>query len=169
LGANFNSRLNLNLREDKGWTYGARSNFNGNKYSVEYTFSSGIRADATDSALTEVLKEINQYAASGITNEELSFMKSALGQRDALLYETPGQKSGFVGRLLEYNLEGNYVDQQNAILADMTKAEVDALAKKWLQTDQYIILLVGDKSKIQPGLSKFGYDIVELDTDGNRK
>ena len=169
LGANFNSRLNLNLREDKGWTYGARSNFSGNKYSVEYTFSSGIRADATDSALTEVLKEINQFAASGITNEELSFMKSALGQRDALLYETPGQKSGFVGRLLEYNLEGNYVDQQNAILAGMTKAEVDALAKKWLQTDQYIILLVGDKSKIQPGLSKFGYDIVELDTDGNRK
>jgi zinc protease len=100
LGANFNSRVNLNLREDKGWTYGARGNFSGNKYSVEYTFSSGIRANATDSALTEVLKEINNYAKNGITDEEVTFMKSALGQRDALLYETPGQKSGFVGRLL---------------------------------------------------------------------
>jgi zinc protease len=169
LGANFNSRLNLNLREDKGWTYGARSNFSGNKYYVEYTFSSGIRADATDSALTEVLKEINTYAASGITAEELEFTKSALGQRDALLYETPSQKSGFVSRLLEYNLEGTYVDVQNKILSDMNKTQSDALAKKWLKTDNLNILLVGDKAKIMEGLKKFEYPIVELDVDGNRK
>jgi zinc protease len=169
LGANFNSRLNLNLREDKGWTYGARSNFSGNKYYVEYTFSSGIRADATDSALTEVMKEINNYAATGITAEELEFTKSALGQRDALLYETPSQKSGFVARLLEYNLEGTYVDVQNKILSEMNKSQSDALAKKWLQTNNLNILLVGDKAKIMEGLKKFGYPIVELDVDGNRK
>jgi len=169
LGANFNSRLNLNLREDKGWTYGARANFSGSKYSVEYTFSSGIRADATDSALTEVLKEINNYAASGITSDEINFMKSAIGQRDALQYETPGQKSGFVARLLEYNLEGDYVATQTKILTMMNKAEIDQLAKKWLQTDKMNILLVGDKAKILPGLQKFGYDIIELDTDGNKK
>jgi zinc protease len=169
LGANFNSRLNLNLREDKGWTYGARASFSGNKYSVDYTFSSGIRADATDSALTEVMKEINNYATSGITADEINFMKSAIGQRDALQYETPGQKSGFVARLLEYNLEGDYVATQTKILTMMNKAEIDQLAKKWLQTDNMNILLVGDKAKILPGLQKFGYEIVELDTDGNRK
>jgi zinc protease len=169
LGANFNSRLNLNLREDKGWTYGARASFSGNKYSVEYTFSSGIRANATDSALTEVLNEINNYAAKGITEDEIAFMKSAIGQRDALQYETPGQKSGFVNRLLEYNLEGNYIDAQNAILKNINKTEIDALAKKWLQTDKMNILLVGDKAKILPGLQKFGYEIVTLDIDGNRK
>ena len=169
LGANFNSRLNLNLREDKGWTYGARASFSGDKYSVSYTFSSGIRADVTDSALTEVLKEINNYAASGITNEEINFMKSAIGQKDALQYETPGQKSGFVAKLLEYNLEGNYIDAQNAILKSINKSEIDALAKKWLQTDKMNILLVGDKAKILPGLQKFGYEIIELDADGNRK
>ena len=169
LGANFNSRLNLNLREDKGWTYGARASFSGNKYSVEYTFSSGIRADATDSALTEVMKEINNYAAEGITSDEINFMKSAIGQRDALQYETPGQKSGFVARLLEYNLEGDYVATQNRILTMMSKAEIDQLAKKWLQTDKMNILLVGDKAKILPGLQKFGYEIIELDNDGNRK
>ena len=169
LGANFNSRLNLNLREDKGWTYGARASFSGSKYSVDYTFSSGIRADATDSALTEVMKEINNYATSGITADEINFMKSAIGQRDALQYETPGQKSGFVARLLEYNLEGNYVAVQNKILTMMNKAEIDQLAKKWLQTDKMNILLVGDKAKILPGLQKFGFEIIELDTDGNRK
>ena len=169
LGANFNSRINLNLREDKGWTYGARSNFSGDKYGVQYTFSSGIRADATDSALTEVMKEINQYASTGITADEMTFMKSALGQRDALLYETPGQKSGFINRILEYNLPGDYVDTQNQILKDISKTEIDALAKKWLQTDAVNILLVGDKAKILPGLQKFGYEIIELDADGNRK
>ncbi len=169
LGGNFNSRLNLNLREDKGWTYGARSNFSGSKYSVEYTFSSGIKANATDSALTEVFKEMNNYANKGITDEELAFMKSAIGQRDALQYETPGQKSGFINRLLENNLEGNYIDIQNSLLENISKSDVDALAKKWIQTDKMNILLVGDKEKILPGLQKFGYDIIELDVDGNRK
>ncbi len=169
LGANFNSRINLNLREDKGWTYGARASFSGDKYSVRHTFSSGIRADATDSALTEVMKEINNYVATGITADEVSFMKSALGQRDALLYETAGQKSGFIGRILEYNLPGNFVDTQNEILKNISKAEIDALAKKWLQPGKVNILLVGDKEKIMPGLQKFGYEIIELDTDGNRK
>ncbi len=169
LGGNFNSRLNLNLREDKGWTYGARSNFSGSKYSVEYTFSSGIKANATDSALTEVVKEMNNYANKGITDEELAFMKSAIGQRDALQYETPGQKSGFINRLLENNLEGNYIDIQNSLLENISKSDVDALAKKWIQPDKMNILLVGDKEKILPGLQKFGYEIIELDVDGNRK
>ena len=169
LGANFNSRLNLNLREDKGWTYGARANFSGDKYRVEYTFSSGIRANATDSALSEVLKEINEYATAGIKDDEIAFMKSAIGQRDALQYETPGQKSGFVSRLLEYNLKGNYVEKQTNILNTINKKKIDALAKKWLQTSNMIILLVGDKNKILPGIQRFGYEIIELDSDGNRK
>jgi zinc protease len=58
LGGDFNSRLNLNLREDKGWTYGARSGFNSDEHGGVFEFSSGIRADATDSALTEVMKEL---------------------------------------------------------------------------------------------------------------
>ena len=169
LGGNFNSRLNLNLREDKGWTYGARSSFSGNKYSVEYLFSSGIKANATDSALSEILKEINHYTVDGITDDEIAFMKSAVGQRDALQYETPAQKSGFVAKLLEYNLEGNYIDTQSSILKRISKPVISALAKKWLQTDKMNILLVGDKEKIMPGLQKFGFEIVELDSDGNRK
>ena len=169
LGGNFNSRLNLNLREDKGWTYGARSSFSGNKYHVEYLFSSGIKANATDSALSEIAKEINHYASDGITDEEIAFMKSAVGQRDALQYETPSQKSGFVAKLLEYNLEGDYIDKQSSILKTISKDDISNLAKKWLQTDKMNILLVGDKEKIMPGLQKFGFEIVELDTDGNRK
>lgn len=168
-GGTFSCRINMNLREDKGWTYGARSNFSGNKYTGTYTFSSGIRADATDSALNEVIRELKNYADNGITAEEITFIKSALGQRDALNYETSGQKEGFIDRILEYDLPANFVDKQNEILKNMTKAEIDVLAKKWLQADKMNILLVGDKTKILPGLQKMGYEIIELDTDGNRK
>ena len=75
LGGAFNSRLNLNLREDKGWTYGARSGFDGDKYTGEFGFSSGIKAGATDSALSEVMKELSKYETGGITDEELIFYK----------------------------------------------------------------------------------------------
>ncbi len=169
LGGAFNSRLNLNLREDKGWTYGARSGFSGDSYTGEFTFSAGIRANATDSALIEIMKEIKNYAASGITKEEIDFMKSAIGQRDALAYETSNQKAGFIRRILEYNLPADFVVQQNKILAAINKNDIDALAKKWLPADKMNILLVGDKATILPGLQKLGYDIVELDLDGNKK
>ena len=93
----------------------------------------------------------------------------AIGQRDALAYETGAQKAGFVGRILQYNLPSNFVTTQSNILKNMKKAELDALAKKWLDVDKMNILLVGDKAKILPGLQKMGYEIVELDVDGNRK
>ena len=168
LGSDFNSRLNLNLREDKGWTYGARSSFSADEYSGDFEFSSGIRADATDSALVEVMKELKNYRENGVTEAELKFMKNSLGQRDALLYETGIQKAGFIGRILDYNLPANYVDQQNKILAKITKQEIDAVAKKMLNPEKMNILLVGDKAKILAGVKKLGYEIIELDADGKK-
>jgi zinc protease len=168
-GGAFNSRVNLNLREDKGWTYGARSSVTGDKYTGEFFFGSGIRANATDSALVEVMKEISTFAKSGITDEELKFMRSAIGQRDALRYETPFQKAGFIERMLDYNLPADYVDQQTRIISSISKEEINKLASKWLNKDKMYILLVGDKEKIQPGLHRLGYDIIELDVNGNQK
>jgi len=166
LGGAFNSRLNLNLREDKGWTYGARSSFSGGKQTGDFIFSAGIRANATDSAMIEIMKELKNYEQSGITDEELAFMKSAIGQRDALRYETGFQKAGFIGNILDNNLPADYVDQQNKIVANITKAEIDALAKKWITDGKMNVLVVGDKAKILPGLQKLGYEIIELDVDG---
>lgn len=166
LGGAFNSRLNLNLREDKGWTYGARSGFSGSKQTGDFEFSSGIRSNATDSAMIEIIKELKGYAEKGITDEELAFMKSAIGQRDALRYETGFQKAGFIGNILDNNLPADYVDQQNNIVKNITKADIDALAKKWVTADKMNILVVGDKAKILPGLEKLGYEIIELDVDG---
>jgi zinc protease len=166
LGGGFNSRLNLNLREDKGWTYGARSGFDADDYTGEFEFSSGIKAEATDSALYEVIKELKDFQANGIKNEELVFMKSAIGQRDALRYETGAQKAQFIARMLKYNLPANYVETQNKMLQSMTKKEIDALARKWVKPEQLNMLLVGDKARILAGLQRLGYPIVELDVEG---
>jgi zinc protease len=169
LGGMFSSRLNLNLREDKAWTYGARSAFAGDKYTGTFAFSSGIRSDATAGALSEVLKELGNYAAAGPTDEELAFTRSAVGQRDALAYETPLQKAGFIMRMLEYNLDADYVEQQNRILAKIDRPGMTPIASKWFQTNTLNILLVGDKARIEPSLQKTGFEIVELDTNGEKR
>jgi zinc protease len=169
LGGAFNSRVNLNLREDKGWTYGARCTVTGDKYTGEFFFGSGIRANATDSALVEVMKELSMYAKSGITDDEVNFMRGAIGQRDALRYETSIQKASFIERIVDYDLPADFVDQQNKIIANITKDELSRLATKWIDSDKMYILLVGDKAKIQPGLERLGYEIIELDVNGNQK
>ncbi|MEQ9405332.1 MAG: pitrilysin family protein [Cyclobacteriaceae bacterium] len=167
LGGAFNSRINLNLREDKGYTYGARSFFNSNDDPGPYTASAGVRGDATDSAVYEFMSEITAYRDRGITQEELAFMKNSIGQRDARNYEAPWQKTGFLGRIVHYDLDKNFVEEQNKIINSITKSELDGLAKKYLPAEKMNILVVGDKATVKPGLERLGYEIIELDAKGN--
>ena len=167
LGGNFNSHINMRLREEKGWTYGAGSYFSGSKYTGTYTAYSGVKYDASDSSVAEVLRMIKDYANNGIDPQELEYTKKAISQSEALKYEDPYQKLFFLKNIIDYDLPENYAEQQNAVLQGMTKAEVDALAKKWLDPDHMVIMVVGDKAKIADGLSKLGYEVVEVDNMGN--
>ena len=168
LGGDFNSRFNLKLREDKGWTYGARSGFSGNKYAGDFEMSSGVKANVTDSALAEIMTDLKAYLKDGPTEEEVTFMKNAIGQRDARNYETGMQKARFIARILEYNLPANYVEMQSKVLKSMTAEQLKTLANKYLDPQKLNIVIVGDKERISEGIKKLGYDIVELDVDGNR-
>lgn len=167
LGGAFNSRINLNLREDKGYTYGARTGFNGNKEYGTYTASASVRTDATAASIIEFENEIRAYAESGITEPELSFTRKSIGQRDARSFETPGQKLSFLAQILVYDLDVSFVDEQNKILGAIGQEELNELAKKHLNMEEMIIVVVGDKATILPELEGLGYDIVELDVDGN--
>ncbi|MGI9271430.1 MAG: M16 family metallopeptidase [Woeseiaceae bacterium] len=166
LGGAFNSRINLNLREDKGYSYGARSGFSGNEEYGSYTARAGVRTDATADSIVQFENEIRAYAESGISETELSFTRKSIGQRDARAFETPGQKLGFLARILEYDLDESFVDEQNEILAAIGKDELDALARKHLTMEDMIIIVVGDKSVILPDLAGLGYEIVEMDANG---
>lgn len=167
LGGAFNSRINLNLREDKGYTYGARSGFQGSRFVGPYTAQAGVRADATAASVKEFVKEIKNYR-DGATDEELQFLQASVGQSDALKYETGQQKAAFLGRLLEYDLPTNYVSKQSEILKALKKEDLQASAQKYLPVDQMYIVVVGDRAKAFPGLSELGYEVVELDLNGNR-
>jgi len=166
LGGAFNSRINLNLREDKGWTYGARSYFDVGDEPGPYVASAGVKAAATDSAVYEFMKEIGDYRDNGMTDEELEFMRNSVGQRDARSYETPGQKANFLRRVVHYDLDKSYVDEQTKIIRTVSKEELNALAQKYLQDDNMYILVVGDGASNRQGLQRLGYEIVPVDEKG---
>lgn len=166
-GASFNGRVNLLLREKRGFTYGARGSFNGGPFDGTFVMNAGVRANATDSAVVDFMSELKRYADNGMTAEELSFTKSSLGQSDALKYEAPFQKASFLKRLLDYNLDGNYVKEQSKILQNISLADVNALAKKKYNYNNVNILIVGDKATYLEKVKKLGYDVKVVDFNGN--
>jgi len=168
LGGAFNSRLNLYLREDKGWTYGARSSFDGDQYSGDFTFSGGIKAAATDSALMDVIRIIEEYRGKGITAEELSFTKNSMTQSEARKYETGFQKASFLNRILTYDLPKDYSIKQQALLNSFTENDINKTAVKYIPSAaKTVVLLVGDKSMLRDKIKAKGFEIVDLDKDGN--
>lgn len=167
LGGAFNSRINLNLREDKGWTYGARSFFNSSEEPGAFTANAGIRANATDSSVVEFLGEIAKFKEDGITDEELTFLRNSYGQRDARRYETPYQKAGFLRNIVRYDLDGSYVEKQADIIESITKQEINSLARKYLNLENMYILVVGDAATHKEKLKNLGYEVVDVTEKGD--
>lgn len=153
-GGAFNSRLNLNLREDKGYTYGIRSGFSGNKYNGTFLISSSVKRPATVLSLAEITKEFNNYVQNGITDKELEFTKQSMLNVEALRYESPWQKAGFLANIARYNLPKDYVAQQNQILKTITKDELNAHIKKVYDPNKLTTVIVGDKAYIEAALDK---------------
>jgi zinc protease len=105
--------------------------------------------------------EMDNYLKTGISNEELDFMKNSITQSDALRYETNFQKANFLSRLIEFELPKDYIRQQNTLIKNLTKEEINAIAKQVLEPEKMTILVVGDKDKIKAPLEKSGYKIVD--------
>ncbi|WP_298633133.1 pitrilysin family protein [uncultured Umboniibacter sp.] len=162
LGGNFNSRINQNLREDKGYTYGARSGFRGNLETGTFITSAEVRADSTLASIQEVLAELAAFKTDGMTEEELNFMRSAYSQRDARSYETPSQKLRLISQMATYNVDASYLDQRNEALTNAELGELNALANRLITNDQLAIVVVGDRATVYEDLETLGLPIVEL-------
>ena len=160
LGGGASARLFLNLREDKGYTYGVYSFFTGDRDKGAFVVYSSVKSEATDSALVEILNELEMYTTNGINDDELRSTKSSMLNSDALKYESPMQKLGFLNRILTYNLDKNYINKQSKILNTITKNEVNNLAKKYIKKDNLAIVVVGNsyliKDKLKNLTSKNG-------------
>lgn len=153
-GGAFNSRLNLNLREDKGYTYGIRSGFNGGKYSGTFLISAAVKRSATALSLAEIIKEFRKYESGGITDAELAYTKNALLNQEAIRYEDPYQKADFLSNIARYNLEKDYTVKQNQILKGMSKDELNQQIKKSFNSSKLTTVVVGDKWIIEDQISK---------------
>ena len=162
LGGGFNSRINLNLREDKGITYGANSGFLGGKTLGWFEVSTDLTAEHTAKGISEIFYEMQRYIDQGVSEEELRFMRNAFTLGDALEFETPRSKARFLRQLHSYDLEKEYRDEQLDIIRDISIEEINALAETYLQTDTMQVIVVGDYSAIEGQLKSLNMPIVSL-------
>lgn len=163
LGGNFNSRINLNLREDKGFTYGAGGAVYGTKETGLVLYSAQVRADSTAASIQELLKELKSYSHDGMTDDELAFMRLAVGQQDALKYETPGQKASLLYSILDYSLSDDFIDKKAEIVRTVDKPTLNKAAATWFQPQDFQIIVVGDAKKLTPELKKLAIPIQNLE------
>ncbi len=168
LGGSFNGIVNLILREEKGYTYGARSVFSGFEYPGYFVASAGVQTNATFES-TQIFKdEITKYR-EGISEEDLQFTKDALIKSNALRFETIGALRGMLSQIAKYNLPYDFIKSQENQIKEMSQAELKNLAQKYLHPDKMIYLIAGDKATQMESLKQLGFgDPVLLDKDGNR-
>jgi zinc protease len=166
LGGAFNSRINLNLREDKGYSYGARSGFNGGPEVGSFRVSTDVNKEATAASVTEILNELEKYDAEGMNSSDFEFMQNAIGQSEARSYETPNAKLGLLSRVLLYDLPSDYRRQQQQILRSAEPSDLNAVIQRLLDPENLGIVVVGDKASVSAELEALGMPIVEMDPDG---
>ena len=152
LGGNFNSRINLNLREDKGFTYGANSYFTGNRDAGVFLVATDVRSDVTADAIKNILQEFETFKDEGPSDKELAYLRSSYSQQDALAYETLGDKAGFLLQLAMMKLSPDYLVKQQEIVAKVSQEKLTELAKQWLDPKDMVIVVVGDKAKLEKSL-----------------
>jgi zinc protease len=166
LGGTFDSRINLNLREDKGYTYGIRSGFSGGPELGSFRVSAEVRKDATAQSVSEVLRELENYAAAGMTQAEYGYLQNAVGQSEALQYETPVAKLGLLAEILRFDLPLDYRSLQQALLRETDREALNELAARLIDAGNLAIVVVGDAAELRPQLEALELPIVELDADG---
>jgi zinc protease len=168
IGGGPTGRLFLNLREEKGWTYGAYSNVDAPKYRGSWFAQTEIRGDVTEPAIGEILNEIKRTRTEPVPDKEFSEKKRSLVASFALSLETPSTilNNYIISRL--YTLPADYWDKYPERIMAVTKDQVQAAANKYLDPSRLQIIAVGDGKKIGEGLKKFG-SVETYDTEGKAK
>ncbi len=168
LGGNFTSRINMNLREDKHWTYGARTGLSDARGPRLFFASAPVQSDRTKESVQEIQKELSGIAsARPVTPDELAAAKGSLTLALPGRWETGNAVAGSVVEMVTYGLGDGYYDAYAGKVAALTQEQV-AAAAKFITPDQVVWVVVGDRAKIEKGLSELGLGTpVLLDADGN--
>jgi zinc protease len=155
LGGSFSSNLNMVLREQKGFTYSARSGFSGFKHYGNFTANTSVRSDATTEAVEIIRNEMEKYR-QGISDEDLKFTRNALLKSKCREYETLGALLNMLQEIGSYQLPADFIRQEETFLKNYTAEKHKELAMKYLDPSRMCILVAGDaKTQLQP-LEKLG-------------
>jgi zinc protease len=165
LGGGPAARLFLNLREDKGYTYGAYSGFGGSKFRGTFVSSSEVRTDVTEGAMHEFMYELKRLRDEKVTAVELENAKRAIVGGFALSLEQPQALLQNIITQKLYNLPANYWDTYPQKVEAITADDVQRVAQKYVDLNHLQIVAVGDASKTRAVLAKFG-TVEEFDGEG---
>lgn len=170
LGGEFSSRINLNLREDKGYTYGAGSNFAFRQGPGPFAATTSVQTAVTKEALSELMKELTDVTGPRPASEaELAFAKERIARGFPSRFDTAFEIAGTLSELVLYNLPDDYFTTYTAKVEAVTKADVDRVARTYLDPSKMTILVVGDRSKVEGSLKSlpFAKQVAFLDSEGN--
>lgn len=167
LGGGITARISMNLREDKGYTYGANSGFTFRRGAGPFRAGGDMQTAVTKESVAELMKEINGIRdGNPITQKELDYYKQRTIRLYPAAFETVGAISNQLSNLVVYGLPDSYFNDYIAKINAVTLDDVNRVAKQYLDPSKMAIVIVGDRKVIEPGLKELGYPITILDADG---
>jgi zinc protease len=168
-GGTFSSRINMNLREDKHWSYGVRSTLQNAQGQRPFLSISPVQTDRTKESLAELVKEYNGLAgAKPISADELKDAQNNATLTLAGNFETVQQLAGAYSNILQYNLPEDYYNTFTQKVLALTPDGANDVAKRFIQPKHLIWVVVGDMSKVETGIRELNLgEVQKIDVDGN--
>jgi zinc protease len=162
LGGLFSSRINQNLREKHGYTYGASSAFIFRRGSGPFLIGTSVRTDATAPAIAEIFNEIDQMRQSEITPEELMAAKDSIGRSLPGQFETTPESASSIGQLFVHDLPLTYYHDLPQKIEQVTASGVQRAAQNHIRPEEMVIVAVGDRRLIESELEKLALGPIEI-------
>ena len=167
LGGDFISRLNMNLREEKHWTYGAGSLVMDAKGQRPYLVYVSVQMDKTKESIEEIHKEfVSIIGSKPVSSEEFGRVQNNMLLQLPGMWETNSSVAGSLSEKVSFGLSDDYFKTYDSKIRNLNIDELNQIGKQVIKPDQIIYFVVGDKSKIYSSLKETGYEILEIDTDG---
>jgi zinc protease len=164
LGGSFSSRLNTNLRETKGYTYGANSGFQWRPLPGAFLASSDVRTDVTDSSLVEFFKEIRSIRDTPVSDDELARAKAYIALGIPGDFESTAQIAGQITSLALFNLPLTWLQEYVTAVNAVTAADIQRVARRFVPDDAATIIVVGDLAKVRAGIEALNLGPVSVQT-----
>jgi zinc protease len=165
IGGSFTSRINMNLREDKSWSYGVRTRLGDAKGQRSLLVSAPVQTDKTIPSIQELIREYDEYLSTNpVTTDELAKAKASRTLRLPGQFETLGALLGGVRDIAQYSRDTSYLDDLSDLLSQPTLDEVRQTTLNYVKPNQWTWLIVGDLSKIEQGIRDLGIgEVIVID------